>query len=90
MNQSIPDSSQGTVGRGAKVDEQRFLVTFCFRQCRVSTFQPLDFHELFSSFSSGAVEVLFVHQRIAFGAMDSAVAVLWWTVKGVEFQLPGV
>ena len=41
-------------------------------------------------FSGYTIEMLFIHQRITFGAMDGAVAVLWWTVKGVEFQLLSV
>lgn len=41
-------------------------------------------------FCGYTVEVLFIHQRITLGAMDCAVAVLRWTIKGVEFQLLSV
>ena len=41
-------------------------------------------------FTRVAVEMFFVHQRIAFGVMDRAVAMFWWTVKSVEFQLLSV
>jgi hypothetical protein len=31
-------------GRGAEVDEQRLLLSFGFRECGVSVFQPMNFH----------------------------------------------
>jgi hypothetical protein len=37
-------STRASGRRGAKIDEQRLLLGFGFRECRVSVFQPMYFH----------------------------------------------
>jgi hypothetical protein len=41
-------STRASGRRGAKIDEQRLLLGFGFRECRVSVFQPMYFHRGFS------------------------------------------